>query len=173
MQRIGDYIKDIVYGANDGIITTFAVVAGASGATLPASIIVIIGLANLFADGFSMAASNYLGTRSEHMRAIRENDPSLHLHRGNELIPAAITFVAFVSAGFLPLMPFLVLDYGNTLAFSVAATATALFCIGACRAFFTGQRFLPSGLEMLAVGGIAAAVAYMIGAFVSLVYHVV
>jgi len=54
-----------VYGANDGIITTFAVVAGVAGASLSSGIVILIGLANLFADGFSMAASNYLGTKSE------------------------------------------------------------------------------------------------------------
>ncbi len=62
---LSSYIKDIVYGANDGIITTFAIVAGVAGAGLSNAVIVILGIANLLADGFSMAASNYLGTRSE------------------------------------------------------------------------------------------------------------
>ena len=59
------YIKDIVYGANDGLVTTFAVVAGVVGANLPTTIILIVGFANLLADGFSMAVSDYLGTKSE------------------------------------------------------------------------------------------------------------
>lgn len=61
----GKYIGDFVYGANDGIITTFAVVAGASGAGLPATVIIILGFANLLADGLSMGASNFLGEKSE------------------------------------------------------------------------------------------------------------
>lgn len=59
------YLKDFVYGAVDGTVTTFAVVSGVAGAQLPASIVIIMGLANLLADGFSMAVSNYLGTRTE------------------------------------------------------------------------------------------------------------
>jgi VIT1/CCC1 family predicted Fe2+/Mn2+ transporter len=59
------YLRDFVYGAIDGAVTTFAVVAGAAGASLDDSVVVILGLANLFADGFSMAVSNYLGTRAE------------------------------------------------------------------------------------------------------------
>ncbi len=51
------YLGDLVYGANDGIITTFAVVAGVAGAALPARTILILGFANLLADGFSMGAS--------------------------------------------------------------------------------------------------------------------
>ena len=62
---IGSYIKDIVYGANDGIITTFAIVSAAIGAGFSSAVIIVLGVANLLADGFSMAASNFLGTRSE------------------------------------------------------------------------------------------------------------
>ena len=62
---VGKYIGDLVYGANDGVITTFAVVAGASGANLSPAIIIILGIANLLADGISMGASNFLGKRSE------------------------------------------------------------------------------------------------------------
>ncbi|MEX2212682.1 MAG: VIT1/CCC1 transporter family protein [Phycisphaeraceae bacterium] len=59
------YLRDFIYGAIDGAVTTFAVVAGVVGAQLSAGVIVILGLANLFADGFSMAVSNFLGTRAE------------------------------------------------------------------------------------------------------------
>src|SRR3989344_5803491 len=68
----GRHLKDIVYGANDGIITTFAVVAGVAGAGLEHVVVALLGLANLLADGFSMAASNYLGSKSEHDFALRE-----------------------------------------------------------------------------------------------------
>lgn len=61
----GTYLPDFVYGANDGIVTTFAVVAGAAGASLSPGVIIILGLANLLADGFSMGASNFLSLRSE------------------------------------------------------------------------------------------------------------
>ncbi len=60
-----NYIRDFIYGGIDGAVTTFAIVAGVSGAELSPSIVLILGFANLIADGFSMAASNYLGTRAE------------------------------------------------------------------------------------------------------------
>ncbi len=60
----GTYIADFVYGANDGIITTFAIIAASAGADISASVILILGFANLVADGFSMATSNYLGIKS-------------------------------------------------------------------------------------------------------------
>lgn len=60
-----NYIREFIYGGIDGAVTTFAVVSGVSGAELSPSIVLILGFANLVADGFSMAASNYLGTKSE------------------------------------------------------------------------------------------------------------
>lgn len=61
----GKYIAEAVYGGIDGIVTTFAVVAGVAGASLSPSIVMVLGLANLFADGLSMGAGSYLGARSE------------------------------------------------------------------------------------------------------------
>jgi VIT1/CCC1 family predicted Fe2+/Mn2+ transporter len=61
-----NYLRDWIYGGIDGSVTTFAVVTGVVGAQLSPIIIVIMGFANLLADGFSMAASNFLGTKAEH-----------------------------------------------------------------------------------------------------------
>jgi VIT1/CCC1 family predicted Fe2+/Mn2+ transporter len=63
-----NYVRDWIYGGIDGTVTTFAIVAGVVGANLYASVLIILGLANLIADGFAMAASNYTGTKSEHDR---------------------------------------------------------------------------------------------------------
>ena len=60
-----NYLRDWIYGGIDGAVTTLAVVTGVAGAQLSSWIILALGFANLFADGFSMAASNYLGTKSE------------------------------------------------------------------------------------------------------------
>lgn len=72
------YLRDFIYGAIDGCVTTFAVIAGAMGAELSAGIVLILGFANLIADGFSMAVSNYLGTQADRQllqraRRIEEN----------------------------------------------------------------------------------------------------
>ena len=65
------YLRDGVYGAVDGIVTTFAVVAGVAGSGLDARVVLILGLANLIGDGFSMAVANFLGIRSEQRRRAR------------------------------------------------------------------------------------------------------
>ena len=60
-----DYIGEFVYGGIDGSVTTFAVVAGSAGANLDSSVIIILGFANLIADGFAMSVGSYLSNKSE------------------------------------------------------------------------------------------------------------
>jgi len=68
------YLRDFIYGAIDGTVTTFAVVSAVEGANLPVGVIIILGLANLFGDGFSMAIGNYLGTRAEDQLRIKARE---------------------------------------------------------------------------------------------------
>jgi VIT1/CCC1 family predicted Fe2+/Mn2+ transporter len=76
------YLGDFILGAVDGAVTTFAIVAGAAGAGLSNGVVLVLGLANVLADGFSMAAGNFLKSRSdqqvlERMRRIEE----MHIER--------------------------------------------------------------------------------------------
>ena len=59
------YLGEFVYGGIDGCVTTFAVVAGSVGAGLESAIIIVLGFANLLADGFAMSVGAYLSTKSE------------------------------------------------------------------------------------------------------------
>jgi VIT1/CCC1 family predicted Fe2+/Mn2+ transporter len=152
------YLGDLVYGSNDGVVTTFAVVSGVAGADLPAAIVLILGFANLVADGFSMGASNFL--------AIRAAAAAEGRHRGvrEPILHGAVTFLAFVGAGLVPLLAYLVPGLGSRLFLASALMSGAtLFGVGASRAAVTPRSWLRSGLEMLLVGAIAAAVAYGIG----------
>lgn len=67
-KKLQPFLKEFVYGAVDGSITTFAVVAGAEGANLSSAVIIILGIANLIADGFSMSVGSYLSSRSEKLQ---------------------------------------------------------------------------------------------------------
>lgn len=76
------YFKDFVYGAIDGIVTTFAIIAGIAGAELSPKIVIILGLANMFADGFSMGVSNFLSVRADffvHEKKRKEEEKHIRL----------------------------------------------------------------------------------------------
>lgn len=158
VEDVGAYIAELVYGANDGIVTTFAVVAGVAGAALDPVIVLILGTANLFADGFSMAASNYLSKRSELAYERKTVDDAAK----SPLRTSAATFVAFIIAGAAPLLPY---AFGIEPLFtaSLVFTGAAFFTVGAARSLVTDLQWWRAGLEMLAIGMAAAAVAFMVG----------
>ena len=157
----GGYIAEVIYGANDGIVTTFAVVAGVAGAALDPAIVLVLGAANLFADGFSMGMSNFLSRRSE---------ADYHDARGAEAdedgkppaSTALVTFVAFVVFGGFPLVPYL-LVVEPLFPASVVVTGLTFFLVGASRSLVTDRGWLRNGGEMFAVGMAAATVAYVVG----------
>ncbi len=215
------YLRDFVYGAIDGIVTTFAVVAGVAGAGLEDRVVIILGAANLVADGFSMAMSNLLGSRAEAQQRARAR---LEEQRHIELVPegereeirqiyaakglagetleavveaitadrelwlktmvteelgyapserspvraAATTFAAFVALGTLPLLVFAFqvasdVDISAPFAWSALLAGIAFFAVGTFKSRFVDQAWWNAGLETLALGGIAAVLAYAIG----------
>jgi VIT1/CCC1 family predicted Fe2+/Mn2+ transporter len=216
------YLGEMVYGGLDGIITTFAVVSGVAGAELGLNVVLILGLANLLADGFSMGTGAYLSAKSEREYYEREREREawevrefpegeraelyeLYRHQGypeedvrqlvaiktrdherwvdammveelgmlrEEKSPfrnGLATFVAFVAAGSVPLLVYLLamavrIPPGALFPTSLALSGLALFALGAAKVLVTKLGPFRSGVEMLAVGGLAAAVAYVVGA---------
>lgn len=171
LQTARHYVRELIYGANDGIITTFAVVAGVAGGGLSLRVVLIIGAANLFADGLSMAAGNYLSIRSHESVLQTQDLPE------EEAFPArhaAATFLAFVVGGTMPLLPYmipgLVLD---RFILSIFLTFSAMFVVGASRSLIANVQWWTAGGEMLGLGALVAGLAYLSGAVVSaLVGHI-
>ena len=218
----GEGVKSMVYGGLDGIITTFAVVAGAIGGELKMEDIILLGFANLLADGISMAVGDYLSSKSERayddferLETAKQlkNNPQLNhvpiqeayeskgldsdqaqliaeklsqhdvdtqmkvLSVGEEeasqpLTNACITFFSFAFFGLFPLIIFILAYFNSQLVpysfpFSIVMTFTMLFILGVAKASVTKENSFKSGLEMLVVGGLAAAAAYGIGSFLA------
>jgi VIT1/CCC1 family predicted Fe2+/Mn2+ transporter len=213
------YLGDFVLGAIDGCVTTFAVVAGVAGAELAPAVVIILGLANLLADGFSMAASNFLGSKSdrEMVERIRRTEEThidlvpeaereeirqifagkgfdggllekivevitrdrrrwvdtmiteewgLQLEAPSPWKSGLATFTAFVLAGSVPLLPFVLpipWSAGAAFAVSAAATGVTFVLVGVAKGYVVQRSPWWSGLETLLVGGGAAALAYGVG----------
>lgn len=152
------YIGDVVYGANDGLITTFAVVAGVVGGGLSARALLIIGAANLFADGLSMGVGNYLSIRSHESALAAQDRPE---EEASPVRHGLATLASFVAAGAVPLVPFaLGAAAGTGVIWSIALTFTMLFTVGALRALVTVERWWVGGTEMLLLGVAVAIAAY-------------
>lgn len=151
----------MVFGANDGIVTTLAVIAGVAGASLAPHIALVLGLANLVADGFSMGVGNYLSLKSE----LAQRGVPLAAER--PIRHGVATFFAFALAGAVPLAAYAVPGMLPTtrLAAALALAAATLAAVGAWRAPFVKVARGRSILEMELIGGMAAGGAYAVGAF--------
>ncbi len=161
-EALGRYIGDIILGANDGIITTFAVVAGVAGARLSVGVVIILGFANLLADGISMGASNYLGSCSS--QALEDAACPAPVQRARALGRATATLIAFILAGLIPLLAYVLpIAASHRFAIATAFTAFALFSVGAARAVLLPLPWWKAGLNMFAIGALAAAAAYLVG----------
>jgi VIT1/CCC1 family predicted Fe2+/Mn2+ transporter len=159
------YIRDLIYGANDGIITTFAVVAGVAGGALSHTAVLIVGAANLLADGLSMGVGNFLAIRAHEGGRAAEDLPELECYPSRH---AVATFLAFVAAGAVPLVPYLMGSppLGAATASTILTFAT-LFGVGAARSLVTAEQWWRTGLEMLVLGAAVAVAAYGAGALVA------
>ncbi len=159
------YIRDLVYGANDGIITTFAVVAGVAGGELSGTAALVIGAANLAADGLSMGVGNVLAIRAHESAREADDLPEEEAHPWKH---GLATFAAFVVAGSLPLLPYVLrLSAASVFVASSLLTLISLFAVGAARGWVTSDPWWRAGLEMLVLGVIVAVAAYGAGALVS------
>lgn len=155
------YLPEFVYGGMDGAVTTFAVVAGTVGAALSPTIVIILGFANLFADGFSMAASNYLSTKSGH-------DIGEGAQNKTPKKTAIATFIAFIIVGFIPLLSFVAamvfpLIEAYQFHLSILLTGVAFLIIGFERGRLGNTSILHSISSTLTIGGLAAFIAYLVG----------
>lgn len=153
-------LHSVVVSANDGITTTFAVVAGALGASLSPSIVLILGFANLFADGLSMATGSYLGVKAE---IEFEEGKGQDIKVGKEPLKNALTtFISFVVAGLVPILPYL-FSLENSFVISCLFVIFALFIVGILRGIYTNKKILKTGVENTLIGGMSAVLAYTVG----------
>lgn len=162
------YLPEFVYGGTDGSITTFAVVAGAVGASLTPGIILILGFANLVADGFSMAISNYLSVKSQYELMKNKRAGNIETEAKHPIKAGLATFFSFALIGLIPLISFiLALAFPKLIKIqfilSCILTALALFIVGLIKGEVVKKHPLRAALETLLIGGIAAILAFLVG----------
>lgn len=170
METIKRYLGEITYGGNDGIVTTFAVVSGFSGAALlngndnvnlSIGLVVLFGLANLFADGLSMGIGNYLSKSAE-------RDVATSSRTSREIVLTSFaTFFAFIFFGLLPLIPYIlgITDTKQAFILSIVTTIFALSALGLLKGMAIKKGILRPILETIFIGGIAALAAFLVGVF--------
>lgn len=225
--QAGKFTKSIVFGGLDGIITTFAVVAGAAGGGLPVDTILILGFSSVVADAISMGVGDALSTKSENEYILAEraremwemeNNPEgekeemvdIYVSKGlprkdaesvinimakqkeffvdvmmaeelelqvpdpddNPWIEGGVTFCSFVLFGTIPLLAYAIfynaqLYIHEQFIIACVLTGLTLFGLGVTKSRFTKKPWHSSGMEVFVLGGAVAALAYLVGWFIS------
>lgn len=159
---IKHYLGEVVYGGIDGIVTTFAVIAASAGAGLESGIVIVLGFANLIADGFSMGISAYLSEKTK----VEQDRNDSH----NPVGVGIATFSAFIAVGVLPVMVYLI-DYlaewnnsANTLfGYASVIAVIAFAAIGYGRSIESKESYARAIIETVLLGSIAAIIAFVLG----------
>jgi VIT1/CCC1 family predicted Fe2+/Mn2+ transporter len=213
----GRAIREVIYGATDGLVTSLGFVIGVFGALAESRIILITGIAGACAGAFSMGFSAYISSKSqsefflaEIERERREIEEMPEKEReevakiyqakgfqGKELemvvsritsnpkvwlrcmmeeelglivqsfdipwIVGAVTSISYLAAAFLPILPYAVLPVGDAYSWSVGISIVVLFGFGAGKTRLTKISLWKSGLELTAIGILAALFGYFVG----------
>jgi VIT1/CCC1 family predicted Fe2+/Mn2+ transporter/rubrerythrin len=213
----GGGVRDVILGANDGLVSILALTAGVYGAITESHLILIAGVAGAVAGAISMGAGAYVSSKSEQEVTEKENQRkgirkkrspeeekeelarfyqaqgfkkqeaeaiasrvssrvalSAEYTIGEEVgltseeswppVKAAIlTGLSFAIASLVPILPFTFMEVTPAATTAAIASIAALFGVGASKAIFTRKGWIGSGLEMMAIGTLAAAATYAIG----------
>ena len=172
MIKLQKYTPEYIYGSVDGTVTTFAIVAASVGAGLPSGIVLVLGVANLIADGFSMGSSSYLSAQADDSKKQQLKTPP---HVG------FATFIAFVAVGTVPLSVYIYdVLLGNAMQtnpnlFYASASLTLLTfaAIGYVKARAESSNAWMSVAQTVGLGAIAAMLAYFAGDWLAGLFGVV
>ena len=141
-----NFKSEIVYGGVDGLITTFAIIAGSVGANFSNKVIIVLGIASIIVDGFSMGISSFLAEKIKDQRK-------------HPLIVGISTFLAFIFIGCLPLIPF-IFEINYAFIISTIILLIILFILG----YLKGD--IKNAAETVLVGGIGVFISYYVASFI-------
>jgi vacuolar iron transporter family protein len=210
-------VREAVFGAQDGLVSTLAVVSTVGGATGDGFAVLVAGMAAALAGVFSMSAGEYMSSKSQReifeaqiageqdevdrrpaeaeaevafmlrqeglsresalrvaqeiagnkkvlLKTMVEKELGVAVHEpGGALRGAAVMGVSFGVASLVPVLPYLFLPVGTAIYVSVLLTGAALFAMGVVKSNWTHRHWLPSGLEIFALGAFAGIAGYLFG----------
>lgn len=172
-RQTGKNLHDVILGGQDGLVNVLGIVLGVATATLATEsnrLILVAGLAAAFAESVSMAAVAYTSTKAEHDFLTRARRDHQSIETETPLVrrpgsSALIVGLSSIIGSLIPLLPFFWFTIPIAALTSVALSAVTLFALGAAKAHLTIGRWYRSGLEIMAIGLIAAFLGYLVGVF--------
>jgi VIT1/CCC1 family predicted Fe2+/Mn2+ transporter len=156
--RFALFLGTIIFGITDSLVSTVGLLAGLSAAGASNALIIVTGVVYAIVEAFSMAVGNFLSEETaEEITAGRGASGT------TALAAAALMFVTFVAAAFIPVAPYVLLEGPTALYASIVLSVAALFCAGAIGARVARVPALWRGTRMMLLGGAAIAIGLVVG----------
>lgn len=154
-----DYLRSIIFGLQDGLVSTTGMVVGMSAGVTDRAIIILAAFVAVSVEATSMAAGQYSSEKAVHQLDKRGR------HRDDLIIGSIMMFFSYLLAGLIPISPFLFFDLESARVMSVFAALLSLFVVGYFKGRIVQYRAFRSALEMLIIGGLATVVGLVVGNF--------
>ena len=154
------FLRNLVFGVEDGLVSTVGLLSGIAIAGVPRGTIFLTGVVLIFVEAFSMAAGSFLSEAS-----VEEMDGGVDDMRGS-ITAGAIMFVAYFVAGFIPLFPYLKFEVGQAFPLSIVCSVVALLGLG----YWSGRKTKVAwrkAVRMAFVGGLAILVGVLAGSMLA------
>ena len=152
-----DYVRSVMFGLEDGLVSTTGAAVGIAAGTRDADVVLLAGVVVLAVEALSMAAGQFLSERTVH-----QVEP---WHQDSLVVGTLLMFAAYVVAGLIPLAPVVLVRSMASVVFGAALAFPALFGLGWAKGRVVGVAPRRSGVEVLLVGGVAAAIGIAVGLF--------
>ena len=152
------YIRNFVFGAEDSLVSTVGLLAGVTSAGLERSGVIISGIVLIFVEAFSMGVGSFLSQQTVDEYGKNPKTSSWRSARGG-----IIMFLSYLIAGFIPLLPYVLMDLSSAFRFSIVLSLVALFILGIVSAKALHTPIWRNGRRMLLVGGMAVAIGIIVG----------
>lgn len=155
-------VRNFIFGVEDSLVSTVGLLSGIAIAGSSRETVLLTGAVLIFVEAFSMAAGSFLSEASA-----EEYESRRHVADSRSRKAGAVMFVSYFAAGFVPLAPYLFVEFASALKLSIALSLSALLALGLASGRMTGASMLRSATRTTLVGGTAIMVGAAVGLFVA------
>jgi len=152
-----DYLRSIIFGFQDALVSTTGVIAGVAAGTSVKEIVILAGIVTITVEALSMGAGQYMSEKAVHQL------DKTGKHTDNLYMVGGLMFTSYFLGGLVPLVPIFLFSLPLSSFISVGAALIGLFVLGYLKAKIVKENPLKSALEILVLGGIATAVGLIVG----------
>lgn len=157
--RTKEYVRSMLFGIEDSLVSTTGLIAGVSAGSGNRATILLAAIVAVSIEALSMAAGEFLSDETAH-----EMD-KVKRAKDSSYVSAGLMFVAYLTAGFIPILPVMLFPYPISILVSICSALVGLFVLGYAKGRVVKVDPTKSGLKILVIGGVTTLIGVAVGHF--------